>query len=90
MKRLHAIVHGHVQGVYFRATTQDRAVQLSITGWVRNNADGTVEVIAEGSKDKLEVLHNFLLQGPPSARDSSVDVNWSDAAGTFYEFTVQR
>ena len=48
MDRLHAIIHGHVQGVYFRQTTQQTAQKLELTGWVRNNADGTVEVIAEG------------------------------------------
>lgn len=61
------IVIGRVQGVWFRASTQDRADTLGLTGWARNLPDGSVEVIASGHKDKLQELHAWLHQGPELA-----------------------
>lgn len=89
-QRLHAIVRGRVQGVTFRATTRDRATALNITGWVRNNRDGTVELIAEGERDTLETLVEFLHEGPPAARVSNVDTQWQRATGEFERFSVKR
>ncbi|NJL92227.1 MAG: acylphosphatase [Anaerolineae bacterium] len=63
MERLHALVHGRVQGVSFRATTQQTAQQLNLTGWVRNRPDGTVEVLAEGPRAALERLLTFAGRG---------------------------
>ena len=75
-KSLHAIVHGRVQGVYFRAYAQDEAVRLGLGGWVRNLPDGTVEVLAAGP---AEALHEFLVwlhHGPATSRVDRVDVAW--------------
>lgn len=90
MDRLHAIIHGHVQGVYFRQTTQQTAQKLELTGWVRNNADGTVEIIAEGQRNHLEEFVHTLHQGPPSADVVSIDLNWQDATGEFRHFKIQH
>lgn len=51
--RLHAVVYGHVQGVNYRASALRQAQALGLTGWVRNGPDGTVEVVAEGSRASL-------------------------------------
>ena len=72
----HIIVHGRVHGVYFRASTQTKALELNLTGWVRNLSDGTVEVHAEGDRDSLEQLIQWCQKGPPSAKVSCCDLNW--------------
>jgi acylphosphatase len=77
MKQLHAIVSGRVQGVYFRAETAQVARRLGLHGFVRNLADGTVEVRAAGPEAELEQLLAFLHQGPPIARVDGVRVDWS-------------
>jgi len=87
--RLHAIVRGHVQGVYFRAHTRRRAQDLNLRGYVRNRWDGTVEVVAEGPRKALEQLLAFLHVGPPSAWVEGVDVDWGAATGEFWAFEVR-
>src|SRR2546421_8024107 len=64
MERLHAVVRGDVQGVGFRYFVQRKADQLGVRGWVRNNDDGTVEVVAEGERAALEQLASALEGGP--------------------------
>lgn len=86
--QLHAVVHGRVQGVNFRFYTLDAARRHSVTGWVRNLPDGTVEVTAEGTREQLDGLLKFLHQGPSGARVTGVDVEWRRATGQFKEFRV--
>lgn len=88
-QRLHAIVHGRVQGVNFRATTQRRASGLNLRGWVRNRLDGTVEVTAEGARGQLEELRRFLHDGPSAAHVESVETQWQAATGEFDDFRIQ-
>jgi acylphosphatase len=80
-RRLHAIVHGRVQGVGYRATTMDEARRLQLAGWVRNRIDGTVEVLVEGPPAKLALFLSYLKRGPLGARVSSVVEDWSEAQG---------
>jgi acylphosphatase len=87
--QLHAIVHGRVQGVSFRYYTTLRAVDSGIVGWVQNLPDGTVEVIAEGSRQQLDSFADFLRQGPSGARVTSVDMNWQPATGDFSDFVIR-
>lgn len=87
--RLHARISGLVQGVYFRDTTRQKAVALGLTGWVRNTADGSVEVTAEGPKDQLESLLEFLRIGPSHARVDKVDADWPAATGEFASFDIR-
>lgn len=65
-------VHGRVQGVFYRASTREQAVRLGLTGWARNQADGSVEVLACGAPASLDALEDWLHQGPPDAAVSSV------------------
>ena len=90
MKRLEATITGRVQGVFFRATTQERAQSLGVSGWVRNRPDGSVHVVAEGEKDDLQQLLRFLQDGPPQANVANVESQWLDATGEFDEFVVER
>jgi acylphosphatase len=85
---IHAFVHGHVQGVYFRAFVSDTAVALGITGWVHNAPTGAVEVQAEGNKEKLDKLISELHVGPPHASVDRVDVEWAKAKGKFTGFRI--
>jgi acylphosphatase len=74
MIRLHVIVYGFVQGVFFRDTVHRRAESANVAGWVRNNRDGTVEAVFEGEKDAVERLVAFCRDGPRGARVDRVDV----------------
>ncbi len=65
-------VTGRVQGVFFRATTQEQAQELGITGYARNMADGSVEVLAQGTAAQLNALEAFLREGPRMARVDSL------------------
>lgn len=66
------IISGRVQGVWFRASAQEEANTLGLTGWARNLPDGSVEVLACGEKEKLMQLYNWLRQGPELARIDDV------------------
>lgn len=82
------IVHGDVHGVGFRYFVQRSADRLGLSGWVRNNDDGTVELVAEGSRDKLEELRRAVEQGPRMAHVSRVDAEWSSATGGLQGFDL--
>ena len=73
---VHIIIHGKVHGVSFRASTQAKALELNLTGWVRNLPSETVEVHAEGSRDSLDKLIKWCQKGPPSANVSRCDLDW--------------
>ena len=87
--RLHAVVHGHVQGVNFRYYTVQNAQRLGLTGWVANRWNGTVETVAEGRREALGEFQNFLHRGSPSAMVQQVDVTWETATGEFRRFGVR-
>jgi len=87
--RLHAIVHGLVQGVNFRYYTVRMAERLGLTGWVANRWDGTVETVAEGSRRALEEFRAFLNRGSPSSSVERVDYWWETPTGEFTRFGVR-
>ena len=74
------IVHGRVQGVWFRGWTVDTALRLGLDGWVRNRLDGTVEILAGGEETAIDALAAACRDGPPAARVERVDVEESDEA----------
>ena len=88
MKRIHAIVEGHVQGVFFRAFTQAHAQRLGVTGWVRNRPDGTVELLAEGEDVALARLVLALEKGPPLSHVDEVHVTYEHPQGEFADFRL--
>jgi acylphosphatase len=73
--RRRVIVHGQVQGVFFRDTTRRLAERNGVTGWVRNTWDGTVEAVFEGEPDAVERLVDFCRKGPRGAFVERVDVS---------------
>lgn len=88
MPRLELIVRGRVQGVAFRHYTCRQAQQLGLTGWVRNQPDGSVRIVAEGPEAALRALEVWAGHGPDHARVDAVEAFRGDAAGTFTAFEV--
>jgi acylphosphatase len=74
--RAHVIVHGRVQGVFFRYETQKAAIKRDVVGWVRNRPDGTVEAVFEGVEENVHSTLEWCRQGPPRARVYKLDVDW--------------
>ncbi len=83
-----AIVYGRVQGVFFRDFAARRATELSLTGYVRNLPDGSVEVLTEGERTQLEKLISYLKGGPSAARVEKVVTSWSEHTGSYSSFRV--
>ena len=83
-------IYGHVQGVGFRYFTWKQALKIGVTGFVRNLADGTVEVIAVGSESQIEALDAWLQEGPRTARVNQVLVEDYLGDNTWTTFQVQH
>lgn len=87
--RVHLLISGEVQGVFFRASTRKFASDLGVTGWVRNLSSGMVEVVAEGRKPLLDRLVEHCKQGPDGARVEDMEIEWSKPTGEFNVFSVR-
>jgi acylphosphatase len=87
--RLHLIISGRVQGVGFRFSAYDQANDLALAGWVRNIASGEVEILAEGARERLEMLAAWAHLGPPSAHVTGIREEWLDSTGEFTEFRIR-
>tara|TARA_B100000959_G_scaffold263989_1_gene303932 strand:+ start:2092 stop:2406 length:315 start_codon:yes stop_codon:yes gene_type:complete len=86
--RIHVIVSGIVQGVFFRANTKSEADRLGVYGWVRNMMDGTVEIIAEGKEDNIDRFIQWCRKGPPGADVKNLELNREEFKGEFKSFNV--
>ena len=83
------VVRGRVQGVGFRWFVEREAHMLGIAGWVRNNHDGSVEVLAQGTRDQLSGLHGRLREGPRAARVDAVEVSDATPAQDLNSFRIE-
>ena len=83
------IVRGRVQGVGFRWFVEREAHMLGIAGWVRNNHDGSVEVLAQGTRDQLSGLHSRLREGPRAARVDAVEVSEASPKDGLTSFRIE-
>jgi acylphosphatase len=79
--RRRVLIHGQVQGVFFRDTTRRQAESRGVAGWVGNRSDGAVEAAFEGDDDDVEAMIAFCRQGPRGAEVESVDVSEEDPEG---------
>jgi acylphosphatase len=87
-KRVHVIVEGRVQGVFFRAFTKDEAVRLGLAGWVRNRADGSVEALVEGDSSAVGKMVRWFHQGSPNASVKKVHVTEEEPVGETGVFEI--
>ena len=87
-KALHIRVHGRVQGVWFRASAQNKASELDLRGWVQNAPDGSVEIHAEGADESLDHFVLWCREGPPSAEVSRLDID-SVTVENFSTFAIR-
>jgi len=90
VKAITAIIHGRVQGVWFRGSTQQKANELGITGWVKNTLEGNVELEAHGEKVQLEFFIAWLFKGPKYSQVEHVDVEWIGSNTQFYSFNIKH
>ena len=88
--RAHIVVSGRVQGIFFRAETQEKAQQLGVTGWVKNLSDGRVEAVFEGNKAQVEEMVNWAKSGPPGAIVNHLDLTWEEYQGEFPDFEIKH
>jgi len=88
--RVRLRIEGRVQGVFFRASAQEEAGRLGLKGWVRNCPDGSVEVVAEGERKKIDDLINWCHHGPPGAHVHNVRLQWEDHKNDFQDFRIRR
>ena len=86
--RVHLIIEGRVQGVWFRDSTRKEATRLGLFGWVKNRRDGTVEVLAEGPEDQVKELVSWCHDGPPFAEVSHVHESREEWTGEFRSFDI--
>ncbi len=89
MKRVQLTVHGRVQGVYYRASTEQQARALGVTGWVRNLPDGSVKAEIQGAVQDVDALTRWAHDGPAAARVDRVDVRDIDPVENDSRFEVR-
>jgi acylphosphatase len=85
MKTLRLVIHGRVQGVFFRDSMQREAQHLAVTGWVRNNSDGTVEAVVHGEPTSVDAIVRWAQRGPQHAQVTRVDIEPDDRGYTSFE-----
>jgi len=88
--RAELIITGRVQGVFYRASAQEEALRLGLTGEVRNLPDESVEAIVEGPRERVEAFIAWCRRGPPAARVADVRVTWLEPRGGFRSFRITR
>jgi len=88
--RKHAVIKGFVQGVFFRATTQEQALAHNVTGWVQNTSNGNVEAIFEGEADDVEKVIQWCHKGPRGAHVENVEVETEEYKGEYFTFSIKK
>jgi len=88
-KQIMLIIHGRGQMVFFRDSTRRQAKKLGLAGWVSNQEDGTVKVVAEGEQENLEKLIKWCYNGPNIAKVDKIDIQWQKATGQFEKFEIR-
>ena len=89
MIRVNIVISGDVQGVFFRAHTEEKARELGLVGWVANESDGTVQVIAEGPENKVRDLVDWCHGGPSTAKVDKVKADYTTYTGEFEDFSIR-
>jgi len=87
VRTLHLVMHGRVQGVWYRDSMRREAEKLGVNGWVRNRSDGTVEAMVQGEPAAVDALLAWARRGPELAQVSRVDV--AESSGSFGDFAIR-
>jgi acylphosphatase len=87
--RVHLLITGRVQGVYFRHHTMEKAVELGLKGWVRNRADGKVEAVFEGAHAQVNEMIHWCQTGPAHANVTNVQEVWEEPVGENGPFRIK-
>ena len=87
--RLHLMIKGDVQGVFFRDFVKKQSKFLNLKGWVRNTPEGNVEVVAEGGRENLLRLSEKCIRGPIIAKVEKIDLQWENPTGAFNDFEIR-
>lgn len=88
--QVHVVISGRVQGVWYRASTKQKAEELGLTGWVKNTRDGNVEAVFEGQESVINEMIAWCRKGPALAHVSDVRIVEKRKADHYTDFTVQR
>ena len=86
--RARVIIKGRVQGVFFRLETTYAAERHGVSGWVKNQVDGTVAALFEGPKENVDAILKWCQDGPPFAKVEDVEVEWENYIGEFNRFEI--
>ena len=87
--RVHVIISGRVQGVWFRANTRDKAKQLGLKGWVKNTPEGSVEAVFEGEEKLIHEMLDWCHHGPPMAEVENVEIKKQRSSNDFDDFSIK-
>jgi len=87
--RVHVVIAGRVQGVFFRASTGEKADELGLTGWVKNAQDGNVEAVFEGDEAAVNEMLAWCRKGPPLAHVTKVHATTEPFTGEFTKFSIR-
>jgi acylphosphatase len=88
--RVHVVISGQVQGVWYRASTKQKAEELGLVGWVKNTSDGNVEAVFEGDESTVTEMIAWCRKGPPLAQVTDVKISRKRVGGTCTDFSVLR
>ncbi len=83
-------ISGMVQGVGYRYFCYQRAINLGLSGWVRNQPDGTVRASIEGERSLIESLVEELRAGPPASSVTEIEIEWAESTGSYQTFEITR
>jgi acylphosphatase len=88
--RVHVVISGRVQGVWFRASTRDKAQQLGLTGWVKNTSEGNVEAVFEGEEKLINEMLDWCHHGPPLSEVKNVEIKKQHPSNDFDDFSIKH
>jgi len=87
--KAHLFIEGRVQGVFYRAFTQDLATRLGIKGWAKNLYDGRVEALFESSRELLDQAIQECWKGPAGSSVRNIDVSWEESSAEYKDFEIR-
>jgi acylphosphatase len=88
-KRIVLKIYGLVQGVFYRQSAQEKALELGLSGFVRNEKDGTVKIVAEGKENDLKKFIDWCWEGSPYAKVENIEIKWENSKDEFTHFEIK-